>query len=99
MTRERLGLLGGAAAFCLVAILNSGGYRYGVGDQAFYVPAVVQHLNEDLFPRDRLLLHAQDRFMILDDVAAGLTETLGISIPMLFFGAYLLAGVLLFAAL
>ena len=53
-------------------ILNSGGYRYGVGDQAFYVPAIVQHLNTDLFPRDRLLLHAQDRFMVLDDVAAGL---------------------------
>ena len=99
MTRERLGLLGGAGAFCLVAILNSGGYRYGVGDQAFYVPAVVQHLNTDLFPRDRLLLHAQDRFMVLDDIAAGLTETSGISIPVLFFGAYLLGAVLLFGGL
>jgi hypothetical protein len=99
MTRERLGLLGGAAAFCLVAVLNSGGYRYGVGDQAFYVPAVVQHLNTDLFPRDRLLLHAQDRFMVLDDIAAGLTETSGISIPLLFFGAYLLGAVLLFGGL
>lgn len=99
MTRERLGLVGGAAAFCLVAILNSGGYRYGVGDQAFYVPAVVQHLNADLFPRDRLLLHAQDRFMVLDDVAAALTATSGVSIPALFFGAYLLASVLLFGGL
>ena len=99
MTRERVGLLAGAAAFCLVAMLNSGGYRYGVGDQAFYVPAVVQHLNSDLFPRDRLLLHAQDRFMVLDDIAAGLTETSGISIPVLFFGAYLLGAVLLFGGL
>jgi hypothetical protein len=99
MTRERLGLLGGAAAFCLLAILNSGGYRYGIGDQAFYLPAVVQHLNEDLFPRDRLLLHAQDRFMVLDDVAAGVIETSGMSIPVLFFVAYLAAAVLLFGGL
>ena len=28
----------GAAAFALLATLNTAGYRYGVGDQAFYVP-------------------------------------------------------------
>ncbi|HUP39523.1 MAG TPA: hypothetical protein VM115_05355, partial [Vicinamibacterales bacterium] len=60
----------GALAFCLVAILNCGGYRYGIGDQAFYIPAVTQHLNPDLFPRDRVILHAQDRFMLYDDAIA-----------------------------
>src|SRR6266851_3341034 len=57
----------GAAAFCLLALLNCGGYRYGIGDQAFYVPAVVQHLDPSLFPRDRMLLHVQDQFMMFDE--------------------------------
>jgi hypothetical protein len=99
MTRERLGLIGGAAAFCLIAILNCGGYRYGVGDQAFYIPAVTQHFDASLFPRDRLLLHAQDRFMVFDDVVAAFVRTTGVSIQVVFFAAYLLAAVLLFGGL
>ncbi len=91
-------LVAGAAAFCLVAILNCGGYRYGVGDQAFYVPAVVQHLDPALFPRDRQLLHAQDRFMLYDDVLARVSKGTGASIPVMFFAAYLTATVLLFGA-
>lgn len=96
MTPVRLGLLGGAAAFCLVAMLNSGGYRYGIGDQAFYIPAVVQHFDGHLFPRDRLLLHAQDRLMVFDDMMAALSHTLGLSVPAVFFGGYILALILLF---
>lgn len=34
----------GAVAFCLLALLNVGGYRYGVSDQAFYIPVVLQGL-------------------------------------------------------
>ncbi|MCM3878566.1 MAG: hypothetical protein ND807_00520 [Vicinamibacterales bacterium] len=99
MTSERLGLLVGAAAFCLIAILNSGGYRYGIGDQAFYIPAVIQHFDAGLFPRDRLLLHAQDRLMVFDDLAAALAHGAGVSVPVIFFAAYLLAMVLLFGGL
>ena len=88
-----------AAAFCLVAILNCGGYRYGIGDQAFYVPAVVQHLNPDLFPRDRSMLHAQDRFMLYDDVIAFVSQTTGASVPVLFFAGYLAGMLLLFGAI
>ena len=54
--KQRMAIAAGGALFCLLAILNSGGYRYGIGDQAFYLPAVVQHLNPALFPRDRALL-------------------------------------------
>ena len=32
----------GAAAFALLATLNAGGYRYGVGDQAVYIPAILR---------------------------------------------------------
>jgi hypothetical protein len=99
MMRERFAVVAGGAAFCLVAILNCGGYRYGIGDQAFYVPAIVQHLDAGLFPRDRLLLHAQDRFMVLDDALAGLTRMTGLPVPWVFFGGYLLAMVLLFGGL
>jgi hypothetical protein len=98
MMLQRFALVGAAAAFCLVAILNCGGYRYGLGDQAFYVPAVVQHFDASLFPRDRLLLHAQDRFMLFDDIVAGLARGLGASVPVLFFAGYLTGTALLFGA-
>jgi hypothetical protein len=96
---QRAALAAGAVAFALVAILNCGGYRYGVGDHAFYVPAVVQHLDSTLFPRDRILLHAQDRFMLYDDAAAFLARVAGISIPVLFFTGYLAGTTLLFGAI
>jgi hypothetical protein len=96
--RQRSALAAGGAAFCLLAILNCGGYRYGTGDQAFYVPAVVQHLDASLFPRDRVLLHVQDRFMAFDDITAAVVNGTGISLPALSFGMYLLGLVLLFGA-
>jgi hypothetical protein len=72
-----------------LAILNSGGYRYGASDQAFYLPAVVQHLDPSLFPRDRALLHVQDRFMLFDDLAADVARATGVSVPVLFFVLFL----------
>lgn len=98
MTR-RMAVIGGAAAFCFVAILNVGGYRYGIGDQAFYVPALIQHFDPGLFPRDRLLLHAQDQFMLFDEIMATSANALGVSVPGLFFGAYLLGMMLLFGGI
>jgi hypothetical protein len=88
----------GTAAFCLLALLNCGGYRYGIGDQAFYVPAVVQHLDSSLFPRDRALLHVQDQFMAYDDIAAAVVRTTGIPLPVLFAAAHFAAIVLVFGA-
>ena len=100
MTLPHRAVLGAAAAaFCLAAILNCGGYRYGIGDQAFYVPAVVQHLNPTLFPRDRAMLHAQDRFMLYDDAAAVVVRATGVSLPALFLAAYIAGMTLLFGAI
>ena len=99
ITIRRAALAAGACAFCLVAILNCGGYRYGVGDQAFYIPAVTQHLSADLFPRDRTILHAQDRFMLYDDAIAALVRASGVSVPLVFFVGYVAGLVLLFGAL
>lgn len=95
---KQITIAGGGALFCLLAILNCGGYRYGIGDQAFYVPAVVQHLNPALFPRDRALLHVQDRFMTFDKVTAAVVRTSGVSLPVLSFFLYLLGLALLFGA-
>ena len=86
-------------AFCLVAMLNCGGYRYGIGDQAFYIPAVTQHLNPDLFPRDRAILHAQDRFMLYDDAIAAFVRVTRVPVPVVFFAAYLVGLALLFGAI
>ena len=98
-TTEKAGLASGAVVFCLVAVLNCGGYRYGVGDQAFYIPAVTQHLNPDLFPRDRAILHAQDRFMLYDDAIAALVRGSGVPVPTVFFAGFLLGLALLFGAI
>jgi len=86
------------AAACLLGILNSGGYQYGASDQAFYLPAVIQHLDTSLFPRDRELLHAQDRFMLFDDLAGGLAKATGVSLPVLFLVLFLAGLGVLFAA-
>ena len=99
MVTPKGALAAGACAFCLVAILNCGGYRYGVGDQAFYIPAVIQHLNPDLFPRDRAILHAQDRFMLYDDAIAAFVRATGVSVQAVFFTAYLAGLALLFGAI
>jgi len=98
ITTHRVTLAAGALAFCLVAILNSGGYRYGIGDHAFYVPAVVQHLDPTLFPRDRDMLHAQDRFMLYDDATAAVARTTGLSVPVLFFIGHIIGLIALFGA-
>ena len=95
---KNLVVAAGAVAFCLVAILNCGGYRYGIGDQAFYIPAVTQHLSPDLFPRDRAILHAQDRFMLYDDAIAAFVRVTRVPVPAVFVAGYLAGLALLFGA-
>ena len=96
--KTNVALAAAACAFALIAILNCGGYRYGIGDQAFYVPAVTQHINHELFPRDRAMLHAQDRFMLYDDAIAAFVRATGIQVPVVFFVGYLAGMLLLFGA-
>jgi hypothetical protein len=72
------------AAFCLLALLNSGGYRYGTADQAFYIPTVLKELQPGLFPRDGVLLATQDPFTMFDELTAAMVRTTGVSLPALF---------------
>jgi hypothetical protein len=70
--------------FIVLATLNSAGYRYGASDQAFYVPAILERLDPGLFPRDSALIHSQAKLTLIDEAAAGLTRTTGLSLQMFF---------------
>jgi len=89
----------GLVALALLATLNAGGYRFGVADQAFYVPAVEEALDPSLFPRDRALLDAQAGLEVFVDMAAAASRVSGLPLPWLFALGYAAGlGVLLVAA-
>lgn len=88
------------AAFVVLATANSAGYRYGASDEAFYIPAVLRHLDPALFPRDAALIDSQARLTIVDEALAAAARVTGATLPHLFLPLYLvtlllLAGVLL----
>lgn len=85
-----LAVAAGSVLFVLAATLNAGGYRYGASDQAFYIPAVLRHLDGALFPRDWALLGQQDHFNVFTAAAAGVVAVTGMTLPRLFFVLYLL---------
>ncbi len=97
--------LGAAAAllFALVATANSGGYRYGISDQAFYLPAIAKSLDSSLYPRDTEVLAAQMRLWLGDDLVAVLAGGAHVDLPDLagvlyIVGLLLLAGAVAFFA-
>jgi hypothetical protein len=96
--RLALGLAFGAILFVLGATANSGGYRYGVSDQAFYSVTVVKALHPTFFPRDTPMLEVESRFMWPDKIVAGLVRTLGMDEPTVDLALYLMTLVLLYAA-
>lgn len=85
--------------FVLLATANGGGYRYGVSDQAFYVPVVVRALDPSLFPRDAPLIDAEGRLMIVDEILAGTAAATGLSLQTIFLVAYLMSVAILWAGL
>lgn len=90
---------GGFGVFVVAALCNSGGYRYGVSDQAFYIPAVLRHLDPSLFPRDwAVLLAPQDRFNVFTPAIAALARLTRLPVPVVFAGLHLTALLTLFLA-
>src|SRR4029434_4781968 len=85
--------------FVLLATANGAGYRYGVSDQAFYIPVVTRALDPAAFPRDAALIDAQGQLMLSDDALALLVRTTGASLDTLFLGGYLISLALIFAGL
>jgi len=90
-------LLAGAAAFLVLATANSGGYRFGISDQAYYLPAVALAEHPDLFPRDRVLLATQTGLMVSDDLLALAARATGLDLPAVFLVAYVVTVLALFA--
>lgn len=84
--------------FVVLATANSGGYRYGDGDQAFYQPATELRLHPELFPRDRVLIESQSKLTIVDEVLATTSRVTRLDLPQLFFLLYLLTLVAMFFA-
>ena len=74
-TRLQFFWLAGTVAFALLATANGAGYRFGVSDQAFYIPAVIRAATSGAFPRDAALIDSQARLMMLDELLAWLMRT------------------------
>lgn len=81
----------------VLATANAAGYRYGVSDQAFYIPSILDDVQPQLFPRDAVLLRAQDRLMVSDELLAGAVR-LGVPLPGLMLAGYVASLLVLFAA-
>ncbi|HUF47623.1 MAG TPA: hypothetical protein VMM93_07370 [Vicinamibacterales bacterium] len=92
------GFVAGAVLFVVLATANAGGYRYGVSDQAYYLPAVALAANPDLFPRDRVVLATQTGLMAADDALAAAVRLTGLDLPTVFLVAYALTLVALYGA-
>jgi len=97
VTRAAL-LWAAAVVFAIAATANSGGYRYGVSDQAFYATAVVKDLHPSLFPRDTRLIDTQAALMWADEIVAALSRATGLDLPALSFWLYVVTLLTLFAA-
>lgn len=96
---RRIAWAGLAVLLLAAAILNSGGYHYGIGDQAFYVPAVLAHMEPALFPRDHELIEAEDRLILFTEAIAWFSETTRVPLPVCFFALHVATLLLLFGAI
>ncbi|NOT27549.1 MAG: hypothetical protein HOP16_15800 [Acidobacteria bacterium] len=85
--------------FGLLATANGAGYRYGVSDQAFYIPVVERSLDSSLFPRDASLIDAQGHLMALDEILATLAIATGLPLEILYLWGYLLSLALVWAGI
>lgn len=90
--------IAGAVFFLLLATANSGGYRYGASDQAFYIPAIRKAMDAALFPRDSAMLAAQGHVILWDGLVAGLAGLTGLPLPWVFFLLYAAGLIALYAA-
>ncbi|BCS34349.1 hypothetical protein TBR22_A35790 [Luteitalea sp. TBR-22] len=93
-------VLAGAAGLALLVVLaigNAAGYRFGVSDQAFYLPSIFLAGDPTLYPRDAALLQAQGRLMVSDEITAWLL-TRGVPLEPLMLAGHLAGLALLFGA-
>ena len=96
--KAAIALPAAALLFAVLATANSGGYRYGASDQAFYGPALAKAVDPALFPRDSAVLAPQMKVWLGDDVLAGVARTFSLDQPALFAGVYVVTIAALFLA-
>ncbi len=89
----------GLVPFIVLSTLNSGGYRYGASDLAFYIPAALKRITPALFPRDAALIAAQAKLTAFDEVTGALARLTGAPLPVLLAGLYVVTLALLATAL
>ncbi len=89
----------GGVLFVLLATANGAGYRYGVSDQAFYIPVVTRSVQPEAFPRDASLIDAEGRLMVLDEILATVMKTTGVSLETLYLAGYVASLALIWVAL
>src|ERR671914_207171 len=82
MNKARVGFY--LLPFLVLAVLNSGGYRYGASDQAFYLPVVLAKLDPGLYVRDAPVIGAQARLTTYDEAVAFIVRTTRLSLPVIF---------------
>jgi hypothetical protein len=92
-------MIAGALIFGVLATMNAAGYRYGVADQAFYVPAVLRHLDPSLYPQDGWMIGSQAKLLIFDELFAAAHRATGVPLPWMFFGGYVATMAALYGAL
>jgi hypothetical protein len=97
--RQVVAWIGGGFLFLVLATANGAGYRYGVSDQAFYIPVVEHAIDPETFPRDGSLIDAQGRLMITDEIIAGIVRVTSLPLDTIFLGGYLLSLALIWLAL
>jgi hypothetical protein len=78
-----------ALVFGPLVTANSVGYRFGISDQAFYIPAIALSRSPDLFPRDRALIEPQARLTVIDEAVGWICRVTGLSLEPVFFAAYI----------
>ena len=93
-----LSLAAASLVFGVLATANSAGYRYGISDQSFYIPAFEHKIDPALFPRDGALIDSQSKLTVADEIVGGLSGATGIPLPALFLAGYVLTVVLFVVA-
>jgi hypothetical protein len=91
-------LAGASLVFGVLVTANSAGYRYGISDQSFYIPAFEHRIDPALFPRDGAIIDAQSKLTVADEIVGGLSGATGLPLPALFLTGYLLTIVLFVVA-
>lgn len=84
-----LALAAASVLFGVLVTANSAGYRYGISDQSFYIPAFEHRIDPTLFPRDGALIDSQSKLTVADEIVGAVSTSTGAPLPALFLIGYL----------